>query len=152
MVELLVVMIIMAILMAITIPSFMGTRRTVDRKKVISAAQSYKQAIAQFTVDHGLRVPMPNVANEWPSAAAIKGPVNFLGDRYMISPPEVMSSDHPVTLLFAPAQPTQTEKDYGAIVYEPVLQPGVPATTYRLTVYHRSTTCTLGTAEVETCP
>ena len=55
--ELLVVMMIIGVLMAVAIPTFMSARTSSYSKEAIAAGSAYYAAIAQFQTDHGNMLP-----------------------------------------------------------------------------------------------
>jgi prepilin-type N-terminal cleavage/methylation domain-containing protein len=71
MVELLVVMVILAILLAIAIPTFRSGRQTAVTKNTIVSAQTYRDAINGFKLDHSNRAPTIGAANDWPAATSL---------------------------------------------------------------------------------
>ncbi len=71
-VEIIVVLVIVAVLMAIAVSGFGGTRHEARRTLVRTAAQSYSEAVEAFALDHAGRVPKFATA-DWPRPAS--GPV-----------------------------------------------------------------------------
>lgn len=71
-IELLVVMLIIAALMAIVIPKLTGARESGRTASVLAAAQSYAEAVDGFALDHTGRVPVLGSA-DWP--VADRGPL-----------------------------------------------------------------------------
>jgi prepilin-type N-terminal cleavage/methylation domain-containing protein len=93
-IEILVVMIIIAILMAVSVPTFLGAKKTARRKEATATALAYKQAVSQFMLDHSNRVPSFGVATDWPTATPNGGPVSMLtgtATPYMHPLPETVS-------------------------------------------------------------
>lgn len=90
-IELVVVMVIVAILMAIAVPSFRGGRKATDHKALVAAAQSYREAIEAFRLDHGGRVPFQTA--DWSNTVGL-GPVDDLTTKpYMrAGVPDVVAS------------------------------------------------------------
>ncbi|MCW2950080.1 MAG: hypothetical protein JWN41_1093, partial [Thermoleophilia bacterium] len=83
-VEILVVMVISAILMAIAVTTLMHMRRETTRKRGANAARVYAEAVRAFQLDHDGRPPNPATvasatkAAEWPASAATAGPLDTM--------------------------------------------------------------------------
>lgn len=75
-VEIVVVMVIIAILMAIIIPTFNSGKATAMQKSAVAAAQSYRDAINSFALDHSSRAPVLGAASiDWKTTTAAHGPI-----------------------------------------------------------------------------
>lgn len=77
--EMLVVMIIIAILMAIAVPSFLGAKGSARLKEGATYAATYQRAVASYMADNGNRVPVG--AAQMPADGS--GPRNLLNKPYM---------------------------------------------------------------------
>lgn len=86
-VEIVIVMVILAILMAAAIPMYNSAKRTTRYKDAVAAAASYRQAISAFQLDNGYLVPLSTVGVPpvWAGGASPDplGPKNMLGKYYM---------------------------------------------------------------------
>jgi prepilin-type N-terminal cleavage/methylation domain-containing protein len=79
-VEMLVVLLIIAILMAAMLYAFRGSKQTTYYKAAIAAAQSYSDGIEAFMADNGQTPPRLGTT-DWPNANRAKrvaGPVNSM--------------------------------------------------------------------------
>jgi general secretion pathway protein G len=141
MIELLVVMVIAAILLALGVPTFIHAKKTSKQKIVIAAAANYRTAIEGFRLDHGNRVPELGSPTDWPPKTTLPvarqfevGPIDQFGKPYMkTAGPEALRTG--MAALGAPGVATTPDMT-GRIVYEPGPPPGVGgvSTTYRLRV------------------
>lgn len=78
-IELIIVMVVLVIIMAIAIPTFIGQRRDAVRSGFRDGAKSYVTAIEAFRLDNAGKVPKFGDVNQWPNGAqAATGPVNRL--------------------------------------------------------------------------
>lgn len=135
-VELIVVMVIVGILLAIIIPTFLSAKHTARLKETISAATAYKQSISSFALDHGNRVPGFGAGLEWPTPGP--GPVDL-----QVPPKPYFRSGAPDPIdrlsVDIGLGPTGCLTCYGHIRY--VVAPPVGASTvstlFRLEVYQR---------------
>jgi type II secretory pathway pseudopilin PulG len=153
MIELLVVMLIISILLAIAVPTYLGARRSAKERVVVAAAASYRNAIEGFRLDHGTRVPVMGDADDWPILNPLdgparqyeRGPVDQFGKPYMRNAaPEALTTG---IAALGDASVVADSSMTGRIIYEP--GPGTPATTYRLRVEVRDgddwkTACEIG--------
>jgi prepilin-type N-terminal cleavage/methylation domain-containing protein len=161
-IELLIVLVIVAVLMAIVLPSFGSTKDAANRGKVTLVAQSYDQAMSSFASDHMGKIPKPGTA-DWPSIP--RGPLEpatrvgqTTGQAYLRSVPESVNaadaSAGDVTLLqSSPAAGGSTGGKLGTVAI--VVAPGATPTQYRVEVwaaqrgnFPAKATCVLGTYQV----
>ncbi|MBC7644368.1 MAG: prepilin-type N-terminal cleavage/methylation domain-containing protein [Thermoleophilia bacterium] len=89
-VELLVVLVIIAILMAVAVMSFTGAKKTSYHRNAIAAAESYRDAVDAYMADNGNVAPALGSA-AWSAASA--GPVDALVQNkpYIRTTPEAIS-------------------------------------------------------------
>lgn len=175
-IEILVVFVIIGVLMAVMVPSYMKAKRTTRDNAMTQAAMSYKNAIEAFRLDHGGRAPViANYANQhdvdWkpsPLSSFRVGPRNAsMAKTYTSLGPGYMRSDvpEPVTKgwaglcyittavnVTAPTCAGITANNFGAIQYR------AAGIRYRIDVYSRVRNggtwkhlCTLGNQVAETC-
>jgi prepilin-type N-terminal cleavage/methylation domain-containing protein len=166
-VELLVVLIIIAVLMAIVVPNFLGARNHANSANLKAAAQSYSEAIDAFALDHAGRVPIISATStDWPLGAIAAGPLKpspiagaptntYLG-RYV---PEVIQGPLADIVATSPApnSATLSTATTGVVAY--VAAPGATPTSYRIEVWAAQKnklpakmTCWMGTYAPTTSP
>jgi prepilin-type N-terminal cleavage/methylation domain-containing protein len=81
-VEVTIVLVIVAILLAALLWATRSTRSASGRASVVAAARTYGDAIDDFRKDHGGRPPALGNARDWPDSAA--GPRSaYTGDGYL---------------------------------------------------------------------
>lgn len=156
-IEILVVLVIIAVLMAITIPMFRSARHASQLKGAVSAAQSYKQGVSAFMLDHGNRVPrVGNVVAGVPdwSTDVSRGPLDRYGRPYIKAGAPESVQDGLVTFA-AGATPANnaTNSNRYAVTYE---TSGTAA--YTIRAHYRTSPsaawqvkCTLGNSGAEAC-
>ena len=86
--EMMIVLVIIAILMAVAIPSYLSAKRAAHYKDAVSAASSYRQAISSYQLDNGNLVPIVGIPTIWKSVAGKPdpmGPINLLRAYYLRS-------------------------------------------------------------------
>lgn len=153
-IELIVVMIIIAVLTAIAIGTGRSARDASELKSATSAAQSYRQAVSAFMLDHGNRVPEPggtvNGLPDW-STSLTAGPMDRYGRAYLKGIPEAIQGSL-VTFASGTAQ-TDNGMNRFALVYT-----ATPPSKYSIRVYYRkepsaawSLRCELGNEGAEKC-
>ncbi|MCW2956249.1 MAG: hypothetical protein JWO69_1118 [Thermoleophilia bacterium] len=136
-VELIVVMVIVAILAAITMMSFGSSKDAANRGKVVAVAQSYDQAIASFALDHTGRMPVPG-SRDWPTVT--RGPVEpsiTVGGAqqpYMRTIPEAVGDGVVAVQTTRPTAGQAKAANTVGTVYV-AIGPGAPATQYRIEVW-----------------
>ncbi|MCW2971898.1 MAG: hypothetical protein JWN72_171 [Thermoleophilia bacterium] len=79
-IELIIAMVLVAIMMAVVIPQFFGSKAATRRKEAIAAGSAYRAAVSQFQADHGNRLPAAG-AGTAPTATCAAGG----GDMTLIS-------------------------------------------------------------------
>ncbi len=89
-VEIIIVVVIAAILMAAIIPMYQSARKTARQKEAIAAMNEYARAIAAYKGDSAGKVPMSPTTDTWPNQPAgwkiNRGPLNPLtGKPYIRS-------------------------------------------------------------------
>ncbi|MBC7644135.1 MAG: type II secretion system protein [Thermoleophilia bacterium] len=86
-IEVLIVMVILAILMAVAIPAYNSAKRAARYKDAVAAASSYRQAISSFQLDNGNLVPLASIPGAWAGGASPDpaGPKNILTKYYLRS-------------------------------------------------------------------
>jgi prepilin-type N-terminal cleavage/methylation domain-containing protein len=160
-VEIIVVLVIVAILMAIILPSFGGAKHTSDHQMLVTAAQDYADAVESFRLDHDGLVPQTSA--DWPAdaARAVLGPVDSItGKPYMhrgaptgVTDPNSIS----VTVQLRTGTVTTPAVKQGLnIQYRPVYKPGVAdPTEFQIvatdTTTHTERSCTITNAGAGTC-
>ncbi len=156
-VEILVVLVICAILLAALLSPFRSSKDAANRGKVLAAAQSYDQAIASFAADHMGR--MPSQPTDWPVQEYSNGPLepstNAAGVRqpYLRRIPEPVGDGVVRVQTTSPiAGSTAPPGTVGVVAIRFI--GAAPVTTYRVEVWaakkHRlpEMTCWMGTEEV----
>jgi prepilin-type N-terminal cleavage/methylation domain-containing protein len=85
-IELLVGMGIVAVLMAIVVPSFLSAKQSTHSKEAIAAGGAYNAAIAQFQTDHGNM--LPGDSDQAPAVQGTPaGPASLLKHSYLKQQP-----------------------------------------------------------------
>lgn len=87
-IELAIVLVILSILTAITIPSMRGARRSTRIRVAVITAQIYAQGLSAFQLDHGGRAPILGSVDWKGGPSAVAGPVDMLNRPYVKSVPE----------------------------------------------------------------
>lgn len=116
-IEVLVVMAIVALLLAVTIPTFSGSRHAGDAKVVEGVAVHYRDGIAEFQFEHANRVPEMARASDWSTGTQQEmwnGPIDMKGEPYLRQIPESVA-DGSVTF----GGPGTSWGKRGRVIYEP---------------------------------
>lgn len=92
MIQVIIVLVIVAVLVAIAANVIPGARRSGQKRQAVEAARTLADAVDQFRLDHGERPPQLSDAKDWPTPA--RGPINSLtGQRYMKVQPDALGSN-----------------------------------------------------------
>jgi prepilin-type N-terminal cleavage/methylation domain-containing protein len=85
-IELLVVMVIMATLIAIVVPNLLGAKQATYSREAVAAGNAYNAAIAQFQTDHGNM--LPGNSDQAPNVQGTPaGPASLLKKSYLKEQP-----------------------------------------------------------------
>jgi type II secretory pathway pseudopilin PulG len=116
-IQLLVVLLISAALMAVVASPIQGARRDGQRRAAIEAARTVAEAADRFRLDHGERPPRISNAQDWP--VVNDGPRNSLTNhRYMKTRPDSLGSSW-LTLSSGVSNPTRWSLVYRATTTPP---------------------------------
>jgi type II secretory pathway pseudopilin PulG len=142
-IQMLVVLIITAVLMALVASPIRGARRDGQRRSAIAAARTIAEAADRFRLDHGERPPVLGNSKDWPNAEA--GPFNFLTQKsYMKTRPDVLGASW---LGFGT---TVTNPTQWSLVYRGKTQPPYG---FRIdVVYHNSAATPSCTIAIDSAP
>jgi prepilin-type N-terminal cleavage/methylation domain-containing protein len=146
-IEILIAMAIMIIMVAIAIPTFLGTRNNASHAQFIGAARSYAGAVEAYRLDHAGQAPRFGSA-DWPAATpadAAKGPINGMAGlnpknvHYLHSGVPEALVDGKVTIDDQPAAPKSYHIQY--------IRDTVGGSTYSIIVSMKDEkfTCSIGT-------
>lgn len=137
-VEVLVVMIIVSMMIGIALVGLSNTRKSSNSVNAMSAATAYVDAVDQFRLAHGGRVPQMGSA-DWPTSstkARNAGPLNAGNGKkaYLKTVPESVVSG---AVVIAPRGSTITGKSNSSRVLYGVIGPSTNTSSYALIVQKR---------------
>lgn len=112
-VELITVLIILAVLMAVAIPTYTSAKKASIVKATTATALSYKKAVAAFTLDHQGRVPAWNTT-DWPMTT--RSPEHPAGSDGPVYPADYSAAGGPVKLYMRGGVPETVSAGQVAIV------------------------------------
>lgn len=132
MIELMIVMIVLAILAAVAVPTFLRSKQGARYRDAQTTAMAYQGAIAQYSTDHFGLPPLFSSSTQW----GANGPINnLLGGTtpYMkAAPPTTLTSSAPLMVL----QGSTLNFSATGTVSAPT--PGVTSTAYSYITYYTS--------------
>lgn len=137
-VEVIVVLVIVATLMALVVPRFTSARKATNAKNAVTATMALGEAVSAFQLDRGGRAPTPGTT-DWPDLG--KGPVDLEGRPYLRAQYSTSFSDGSMQLQANGRTTPEQGHTRARVVYTPVSTAlNAAATSFTLTIYLRNET------------
>jgi type II secretory pathway pseudopilin PulG len=95
MIEVIMVMVILGLLLAIALPTYLSSGHAADGKVAQAMALNYRDSVEAFQLEHGNRAPLFGVASDWPTDTVTKtrlGPIDIDGNPYLKEAPEPLTT------------------------------------------------------------